>query len=58
MDNLVYVLAAYTVIWLIAFGYLFTIGQRQQQVQKEIEALKKALPEEGTSTGGLLSRQA
>ncbi len=55
MENLIYVLATYTVIWLIAFVYLFTIGQRQQQLKKEIDALKQALPEGAESSGHALS---
>ncbi len=46
-DALIYVFAAYTVIWLISFAYLYSIGSRQKRLQKEIEALKSAWPEEG-----------
>lgn len=46
MENLVYVFAAYTVIWLVSFGYLYTIGSRQQKLRREIDALKGALSAE------------
>lgn len=45
-ENLIYVFAAYTVIWLVSFGYLFTIGSRQKRLQKELDALKSVLAEE------------
>ena len=45
-DNLVYVFAAYTIIWLVSFGYLYTINSRQRRLQREIDALKGAVPAE------------
>ncbi len=49
MDNATYVFAAYAVIWLLALGYIFSIAQRQQSLRKEIDALKRAILEEGES---------
>ncbi|MCL5263733.1 MAG: CcmD family protein [Chloroflexi bacterium] len=44
-ENLVYVFAAYAVIWLLSFGYLHTIASRQKRLQREMEALKNVLTE-------------
>jgi CcmD family protein len=34
-------LGAYSVAWLIIFGYLLTIGKRQNKIVKEIEFIKE-----------------
>lgn len=49
VESLVYVFAAYTVIWLVSFGYLYSIGLRQKRLQREIDALKSALTTEGSA---------
>ncbi|WML45259.1 CcmD family protein [Neobacillus sp. PS3-40] len=36
-----FVWGAYSVIWLIIFGYLFLLGKRQNNLKKEIEFLKQ-----------------
>ncbi len=38
-----YLFAAYSVFWALTFILVFTIASRQKRLQKEIEALKKAL---------------
>ncbi len=40
MDNMAYVFAAYSVIWLVFFGYLVTLYRKQHKLQREIEHLK------------------
>mgnify|MGYP002153773633 CR=1 FL=1 len=45
MDNLVYLYAAYTVIWLIVFAYIYYLSRRQLALQREIEVLKRRLEE-------------
>lgn len=45
-ENLVYVFAAYTAIWLISFGYLYSIGSRQKRMQRELETLEKQLAQQ------------
>jgi CcmD family protein len=39
--KMAYMLAAYSVAWLIIFGYLFTVGKRQSKIVKEIEFIKE-----------------
>ncbi len=40
MENLSYLFAGYAVVWLLLFGYLFSITRRQKQIEKEIQMLK------------------
>ncbi|MDQ7054713.1 MAG: CcmD family protein [candidate division KSB1 bacterium] len=40
MENLGYLFAGYAVVWLLLFGYMFSIAKRQKQLEKEIELLK------------------
>ncbi len=46
MDNLGYLFAAYSVIWVILFIYIFTLQRRVKNIQAELEALKKDTPHE------------
>ena len=41
-----YLFAAYAVFWALTFIFVFTIASRQKRLQKEMEALKKALDRE------------
>ncbi len=41
-SGLIYVIAAYAVVWLFIFGYLFSLTRRQANLRREIEALKQA----------------
>jgi len=47
-NNLGYLFAAYSIIWLVVFGYIFTLILREKALRKEIAALK----ESGYPTGG------
>jgi|GEM_PF-1234550 len=40
-SGLGYVIAAYAVVWLVIFAYLFTIHRRQTQLKREIELLRE-----------------
>ena len=40
MENLGYLFAGYAVVWLLLFGYMFSIAKRQKQLEREIELLK------------------
>ncbi len=42
-----YLLAAYGIMWLILFGYVFSIGQRQVRLQEELARLRDALDKAG-----------
>ena len=43
MDNLGYLVAAYTIIWIAISGYVFTLSRRQRQLQREIDSLKERM---------------
>jgi CcmD family protein len=56
---MVYLFAAFLVLWSITFGYLFILGGRQRQLSQQLASLRsqraapaeaprdRALPEEG-----------
>jgi CcmD family protein len=41
MENIGYLLAAYTVIWAIVFGYVLFMQQKQRRLQRQIDLLQK-----------------
>lgn len=46
MDSgLYYLFLAYTILWIISFGYTFFIGKRYRDVKNELEHLEKVLRE-------------
>jgi CcmD family protein len=40
MENAGYLLAAYTFIWAIVFGYILFMQRKQKRLQRQIELLK------------------
>ena len=42
---MVYMVAAYLVIWAVSFVFIFSIVRRQAGLQREIKALQEALQE-------------
>ena len=49
MENIGYLLAAYTVIWAVVFGYLLMMQKKQRQLQRQIMLLQGALDKSKTS---------
>lgn len=43
MENLGYLLAAYTVIWAFVFGYILFLQRKQRRLQRQIDALKESI---------------
>lgn len=41
MDALIYLAAAYTIFWLVSFVFIFSMVQRQKNLQKEVELLEQ-----------------
>lgn len=39
MQNLEFLFAAYTVVWVLLFAYMFSIARRQKSLEKEIQQL-------------------
>ncbi len=44
MDNFWYLFGALAVVWALVFGYVWHIIGKQNQLRREVEALKEALP--------------
>lgn len=44
MDNLEYLFAAYTAVWLVLAGYLWRLSRRAKMLEDEITRLKEVLP--------------
>ena len=40
MKNLEFLFAAYTIVWVLLFVYMFTISRRQKNLEKEIDRLR------------------
>ena len=47
MDNLDYLVAAYTIIWVAIAGYVFSLSRRQKQLWREIDTLKEKMRGKG-----------
>ena len=43
MENLGYLLAAYTIIWAVVFGYVLFMQRKQRRLQQQIDGLRKSL---------------
>ena len=46
MENLGYLFAAFAVVWVVLFGYVLILIQRQKKLQREIDLLKVAFHQE------------
>ncbi len=45
MENAGYLLAAFTIIWAVIFGYMLLLFNRQRSLRREINSLRDALKE-------------
>lgn len=41
MENLSYLFAAFSIVWAVLFGYLFTISRRQRELRRELDSLRE-----------------
>ena len=41
MENAGYLLAAYTVIWAVVFGYILFMQRKQKKLQRQIDILQQ-----------------
>ena len=48
MENLGYLFAAFAVIWVVVFTYVFILIRRQQQLKKDIEILADSISKKET----------
>ncbi len=51
MENLGYLVAAYSVIWLAISIYVFILYRRQRQLRREIDSLKENVRKKGADVG-------
>ncbi len=42
MENLGYLLVAYTVIWAVVFGYILFMQRKQRRLQRQIDMWQKS----------------
>ena len=51
---MVYLFVGYFVLWALTFGYLYVLGSRQKQMQRELETLlQERSPSESATTEAL-----
>jgi len=43
MDKLFYLFLAYSIIWVLIFGYSLRLGKRHAKLRKELELLKEVI---------------
>jgi CcmD family protein len=43
MENIGYLLAAYTVIWAVVFGYILMMQRKQRRLQRQVTLLQESL---------------
>jgi CcmD family protein len=50
MENLGYLFAAFTIVWVVLFGYVLSLLRRQRQLWRELDSLKETLKERGKAS--------
>lgn len=48
MENLSYLFAAYSAVWVVLFLYILSLWRKQNRIEEDIERLKSKLGEEET----------
>ena len=43
MENIGYLLAAYTIIWAVVFGYILFMQRKQRRLQRTIDMLQESV---------------
>ena len=43
MEDIGYLLAAYTVVWAVVFGYVLFMQRKQRRLQRQIDILRESL---------------
>ena len=46
MDDLEYLVAAYTIIWVAISGYVFRLGRKQNRLRREIDSMRKEMADQ------------
>jgi len=45
MENAGYIFAAYSIVWVVVFGYILSLFNRQRRLQRELNSLKEVTKE-------------
>ena len=45
MENAGYIFAAFAVVWVFVFGYVFSLVRRQANIKKQIDSLRETTGE-------------
>jgi CcmD family protein len=53
MPNLPYLFAAYAILWLVLFGYLFVVATQMRAVRRDVDQLKERLATPAASTAAV-----
>jgi CcmD family protein len=48
MENAGYLLAAYSVIWVVVFGYILFMQRKQRRLQRQIDLLRETVDKSKT----------
>ena len=43
MNNIIFLIVAYMLIWIVLFGYVWNILKKQQKLAREVELLKSEI---------------
>ena len=46
MERFPYLFAAYTVVWVVLFAYVWSVDRRARRAERELEEMRKALERE------------
>ena len=46
MDDLGYLVAAYTIIWVVIAGYVFRLGRKQNRLRREIDSMRREMADQ------------
>ena len=47
MENAGFLFAAFAIVWVVLFGYVLILNNRQGRLRREIDSLKEAFKEKG-----------
>ncbi|MEE9611126.1 MAG: CcmD family protein [Desulfatiglandales bacterium] len=50
MENLSYLFAAYSAIWVVLFFYVFSLWRKQSRIEQELQRLRDKMGGEKTSS--------
>lgn len=50
MENAGYLFASFTIIWALVFGYVLYLNNKQKNLKREIDLLKKVREDENTES--------